>query len=169
MVSNIVKNVLAVISVDDVLQKHGTNNAVDAGAELGSDCIGVFTGNVTGYLDPLPPASVASATATKWVLWRATSLTFNAKYHCVVTGVSVDDSSGCLVNAPKALWIEPSVPVAKLVGAAVQPQIEVRQEVVWASEVKTPGSVNYDLAVKVIDYHGALQGFYHLKSAIAVS
>lgn len=163
-------NVLAVISVDDILEKHGANNSVDAPVMLDSTCVGVFSGRVSGYLDPLPPASVSSVTTAKWVLWRVTSLTFNAKYHCVITGVSANDTSACLAKQPNALWIEPSVPLLTLAGTAVQPgKIEARTEVVWAAEVKQPGSVNYDMSVKVVDYHGALQGCYQLQSTIAVS
>lgn len=170
MANSVVMNVLAVVSVDDVLEKHGANNAVDAPVMLDIDCAGVFTGNVSGYLDPLPPESVSSATAAKWVLWRMTSLTFNAKYHCLITDVSVDDTSGCLVDEPNALWIEPSVPMLTLAGATVQPgKIEPRTEVVWASEVKKPGSVKYNINVKVVDYHGELQGYYRVQSAVAVS
>lgn len=164
-----VRNVLAVISVDDVLQKHGVNTSVDAAVMLDADCMGTFAANVSGYLTPLPPVSVSSATSAKWVLWRATSLTFNAKYHCLITGVSVEDKAGCLVSQPLMHWIDRPTPLATLVETAVQPEIRPETEVVWAAEVKGAGNVNYEMSVKVLDLHGSLQGYYRLQSTLAVN
>ena len=168
MANSMVSNVLAIISVDDVLEKHGTNNSVNAPVMLGTDCVGVFSGNVTNYLDPLPQASVSSTTLIKWILWRAASLTFNEKYHCLITGVSLDDTSASLVSQPNELWIEPSLPTVNSAGTSVQASVAAQTQVVWASEVKGPGSVNYNMSVKVIDHHGELQGCYQLGSTIVV-
>lgn len=164
-----VKNVLAVISVDDVLQKHGVNNSVDAAVMLDTDCVGTFAANVSGYLSPLPPVSVSSATTAKWVLWRATSLTFNAKYHCLITGVSVEDNAGCLVSQPVMQWIDRPTPLVTLVETAVQPEIRPQTETAWAAEVKAAGNVQYEMRVKVLDHHGNLQGHYRLQSTLTVN
>ena len=168
MANSMVSNVLAIISVDDVLEKHGTNNSVDAPVTLGTDCVGVFSANVTNYLDPLPQASVSSTTAIKWILWRAASLTFNEKYHCLITGVSVDEAAGSLVSQPSEIWIEPSVPMVKWAGTTVEPDVGAQTEWVWASEVKAAGAIQYNMSVKVIDHHGELQGCYLLGSTVAV-
>jgi len=169
IMTDAVRNVLAVISVDDVLQKHGVNNSVDAAVMLDADCMGTFAANVSGYLAPLPPASVSSVTSAKWVLWRATSLTFNAKYHCLITGVSVEDTANCFVSQPVMQWIDRPTPLVTLVETAVQPEIRTQTETVWAAEIKGAGNVKYEMSVKVLDHHGNLQGYYRLQSTLAVN
>lgn len=168
MANSMVSNVLAIISVDDVLEKHGTNDSVNAPVTLGTDCVGIFSANVTNYLDPLPQPSVSSTTAVKWILWRTASLTFNEKYHCLITDVSVDEAAGSLVGQPSEIWIEPSVPTVKSAGTTVQPDVSAQTECVWASEVKAAGTIQYNISVKVIDLHGELQGCYQLGSTVAV-
>ncbi|CAN7342547.1 inclusion body family protein [Trinickia sp. LjRoot230] len=165
----VIIDVVALVCADDVLAKYGTNNTQSSPTVLAEDYGGLIVAGAYGggrALFGLRIVAPAGSEGSRPVVrWRARTLSMNSDYRCVIDAVSFDAGVDCMAaatqnSAPCNSYHTDLVDPGDASKLTAQPMIDQY----WEAAVKGSGTAPYQIDVKIVDHHGATQGYYRIGS-----